>query len=642
MSVTKFTGTGFTSTALILDYLRNAGGQPLLTPNSFAIIHNPVRAKLNEVIDVINGVTPSPLFKVDNLTLNSNSIQSDTGTISLYDDNLGTTGNLYAYNGGSVYAQAGTNESFVRALMSSSIGDWGGLIVDQGVDYRTRITVQSSGAATGTTTIKYEKASDKSAGNGNFIFSGFSKIYPWITNTIDMGNSSYKWKDGHFAGNVYAGNFIAGGYTIADTNGYLYGNLYNVVRSSGATKGGMSYTVGSSTFSLYNATTSDELKFPDTGGWKFNNGSIDKLHNDGSGGFWYINAPVGSPIGLVSQEAGTDKAAFYSYSGGSYPGAKMINATNNRGFYILNDNTFRFDNGTSFLLEISETGAFTDLKADASNSLRHLLQTNGYVHSFGCTAAGYKAAINVFNSSDTLACVYGTEFDNIANKVNTKFGDIVANRGIFYDWNNQRVGILDDSPSYTLDVAGSGQFQGTDLRVGNGTSGNLSLFSGTGGSSSLYMYDTGSLAALLRYTKAANYSEFMNYAGGYYSYFRLHTSGRVSIGSTNTQVIEAISAGNIYLDAASSYFNYLRVGGSTKFYVGATETNVYAGNLKVNTGDLYMGTVQVLDSLGAVVVKECTSFATDLPNNSFGIDSGTGDLYFKDRNGNNHVVIDIA
>lgn len=111
-------------------------------------------------------------------------------------------------------------------------------------------------------------------------------------------------------------------------------------------------------------------------------------------------------------------------------------------------------------------GIFTNLDVDsiningniytiaASSNSSHLLTSSGYVHIFGNLAVDRKAAINIFNLSNTLACIYGTEYNNIANKVNTKFGDIVANRGIYYNWNDQKVGICNDIPTEKLDVNG--------------------------------------------------------------------------------------------------------------------------------------------------------------------------------------------
>jgi hypothetical protein len=52
--VEKFTGTGFNANALLLDFLRDQQGNPLKTPNSFLVLHNPVRQKCNEIIDCIN------------------------------------------------------------------------------------------------------------------------------------------------------------------------------------------------------------------------------------------------------------------------------------------------------------------------------------------------------------------------------------------------------------------------------------------------------------------------------------------------------------------------------------------------------------------------------------------------------------
>lgn len=55
--VTKFTGTGFNANALLLDFLRDEQGNPLKTPNSFLVLHNPVRQKINDIIDWISEIS---------------------------------------------------------------------------------------------------------------------------------------------------------------------------------------------------------------------------------------------------------------------------------------------------------------------------------------------------------------------------------------------------------------------------------------------------------------------------------------------------------------------------------------------------------------------------------------------------------
>ena len=71
--VQKFTGTGFNANALLLDFLRDQQGNPLKTPNSFLVLHNPVRKKINEVIDWINQlITGGSIHNHSNKTLLDN------------------------------------------------------------------------------------------------------------------------------------------------------------------------------------------------------------------------------------------------------------------------------------------------------------------------------------------------------------------------------------------------------------------------------------------------------------------------------------------------------------------------------------------------------------------------------------------
>jgi hypothetical protein len=49
----KFSGTGYSATALVLDFLRNASGETLRTPNSLSVLHTPIRTFLNLLIDCL-------------------------------------------------------------------------------------------------------------------------------------------------------------------------------------------------------------------------------------------------------------------------------------------------------------------------------------------------------------------------------------------------------------------------------------------------------------------------------------------------------------------------------------------------------------------------------------------------------------
>lgn len=93
--VDKFTGTGYTTTALNLDYNRDGESNPISTPYSFATINNPVRQKINDIIDwlnnIISGVTSFTKAVIDNITIDGNTISSTNtnGDITLTPNGTG-------------------------------------------------------------------------------------------------------------------------------------------------------------------------------------------------------------------------------------------------------------------------------------------------------------------------------------------------------------------------------------------------------------------------------------------------------------------------------------------------------------------------------------------------------------------------
>lgn len=113
MTVTKFTGTGFTTNALNLDFLRDEQGNPLKTPNSFLVLHNPVRQKCNDIIDQINdiiaGIEIIDKLQVDNLTIDNNSIKNITNNNYLWLDDSGLT-EFVSTNGQPLRFSSGSNE----------------------------------------------------------------------------------------------------------------------------------------------------------------------------------------------------------------------------------------------------------------------------------------------------------------------------------------------------------------------------------------------------------------------------------------------------------------------------------------------------------------------------------------------------
>lgn len=89
--------------------------------------------------------------------------------------------------------------------------------------------------------------------------------------------------------------------------------------------------------------------------------------------------------------------------------------------------------------------------------------------------------ISINPGSTTLATIYyydGSAFHDM------KFGHNSANKGIFYDAGSERVGILDDTPSYTLDVNGSIRSVGTVIGY---SSAECFRVGGTGTTSSPYI-----------------------------------------------------------------------------------------------------------------------------------------------------------
>ena len=109
MTISKFTGTGFYSNALLIDFLRDEEGNPLKTPNSFLVLHNPVRQKINELIEAlnplfgtleeINGIiflNGGPIGGTDHLDGEENTIYAgsfliiDAGEETLYPDTIFT------------------------------------------------------------------------------------------------------------------------------------------------------------------------------------------------------------------------------------------------------------------------------------------------------------------------------------------------------------------------------------------------------------------------------------------------------------------------------------------------------------------------------------------------------------------------
>lgn len=200
--VQKFTGTGFNANALLLDFLRDQQGNPLKTPNSFLVLHNPVRQKCNEIIDQITDILAGSVafstVKVGNQSIQETDINNwntaytnnhshtnknylDTINQALASTNTPLFAGLTAYNG-NIIANSNPNESFIIGRCSSSVGNVGGVIIDQGSTYRARFNATGTALSTGTITFYYEKADDKSLANGNFNFAGFNTVR--ISNNI--------------------------------------------------------------------------------------------------------------------------------------------------------------------------------------------------------------------------------------------------------------------------------------------------------------------------------------------------------------------------------------------------------------------------------------------------------------------------
>ena len=108
--VEKFTGTGFSANALLLDFLRDQDGNPLQTPNSLSVLHNPVRQKINDVIDAlasqpfdlenINGQLFYKGFPVGCTAIDGGDELLYSGTEVLFDGGDETTPTGLTFDGG--------------------------------------------------------------------------------------------------------------------------------------------------------------------------------------------------------------------------------------------------------------------------------------------------------------------------------------------------------------------------------------------------------------------------------------------------------------------------------------------------------------------------------------------------------------
>lgn len=104
---------------------------------------------------------------------NSNSVSITGGSLSGL-SSLSTVGGI-------TQANDSVTESFLTARLSGGVADFGGLVIDQNSTYRLRLTAQATSGISGSGYLKYEKASDKSLGTGNFYFQGFSNLYHGVS-----------------------------------------------------------------------------------------------------------------------------------------------------------------------------------------------------------------------------------------------------------------------------------------------------------------------------------------------------------------------------------------------------------------------------------------------------------------------------
>jgi hypothetical protein len=146
----------------------------------------------------------------------------------------------------------------------------------------------------------------------------------------------------------------------------------------------------------------------------------------------------------------------------------------------------------SFNLDVNGTGRFTGLlRADAG-----LSTYGGNTSIYSSVETDTRLTLDV--ASGSLAKIYyydqgDTQFQDL------RIGSSSTNNGLYYDASTTRIGINDDTPSYTLDVNGTGRFTGTL------TASSLSLSSGLSVSSTASFY-----SHIMAYHDLTVYGTFTN------------------------------------------------------------------------------------------------------------------------------------
>lgn len=256
------------------------------------------------------------------------------------------------------------------------------------------------------------------------------------------------------------------------------------------------------------------------------NGQDAGIYLDAQNGDW-----GGSDYVIIRQNAASKALDLYSYGGD-------INLLPLNSVNIISGN---LDIAGVEVISSSRAGFFTDLTSDNIN-------INGQVISATSGELIFSSAGSYINCADTVK-VYnaggGLYLGNVSGTQSTiysyasgsyqnlRLGGNVVNTGIYIDRANDRVGIWDDTPSYTLDIAGSARARGI-------------LYVDTTTTPIIKLQENSADRLAFCYYASANYGEIYNYVGTY-SPFQAYDSGLLKIRSGNGCDIQFVPEGNVNL-----------------------------------------------------------------------------------------------
>lgn len=457
-----------------------------------------------------------------------------------------------------VDANFSTNECFLYARCSSSIGNKGGLIIDQASTYRNRVYVGGTATTNGTVYNLYEDNSKTQYNLANYIFGGFDNISPIINNVTDLGLSATKFKNGYFAGTLYAGTLdstaglTVGGYSIINSAGIVYPrsalildgasgyNTYLKMKSGGVDKFTIQRNETSSYTYMYNHVSAHSFLFA------YDTGVLDILQksgqdlNIGTGTGRVVSNNLRNVGNFITGTVGNatwwgNDLAHYAYESNSFTGYITINTN----ISLATSEMFRFK------IEGFEYGTL-----------------KGH---FDITVSGY-----AYNSSSVL-------YPNV----------------IYSGKNDPVVSAYKDSSNKLVLVLESRNWSYPKIRVTNA----MNSFSASIDSLSGWTIST--TTSLSAYTFVTNFNNISRYM-------------------QNTA--DALPATTNAYDLGSSTYQW---------------QDLYLYN------SLYIQGTQRINNYGAHIIPSYAAFAGNAANNSFCIDSTSGNLYFMDKNGVYHIICAI-